>query len=113
MTRPPRTSPLSPTPPLSRSPARPPPPAPPPRTRTPAGPATGGIADVTAKEPGKPTLAEVADFAGHNRVSINVMWTLFTGFLVLFMQAGFAVVGTGLSPAEDVAPTSRSSFTSC
>jgi len=50
-------------------------PAPPPSKPDPAGTATGGIGDVTAKEAGKPTLAEVAEFAGHNRISINVMWT--------------------------------------
>src|SRR2546426_10107564 len=33
-------------------------PAPPPSKPDPAGTATGGIADVTAKEAGKPTLAE-------------------------------------------------------
>jgi hypothetical protein len=70
-------------------------PAPPPKP-DPAGTATGGIADVTAKEAGKPTLAELADFAGHNRVSINLMWTLVAGFLVMFMQAGFALVETGV-----------------
>src|SRR2546425_7281064 len=80
-------------------------PAPPPSKPDPAGTATGGIADVTAKEPGKPTLAEVADFAGHNRVSINVMWTLFTGFLVMFMQAGVALVETGFTRAKNVAHT--------
>src|SRR4030095_13238373 len=49
---------------------------PPPSKPDPAGAATGGIADVTAKTPGKPTLEEIADFAGHSRVSLNVMWTL-------------------------------------
>ena len=85
-------------------------PAPPPSRPDPAGTATGGIADVTAKEPGKPTLAEVADYAGHNRVSINVMWTLFTGFLVMFMQAGFALVETGFTRAKNVAHTMMMNF---
>jgi len=48
-------------------------PAPPPSKPDPAGTATGGIGDVTAKEAGKPTLAEVAEFAGHNRISINAI----------------------------------------
>ena len=82
-------------------------PAPPPKP-DPAGTATGGIADVTAKAAGKPTLAELADFAGHNRVSINLMWTLLAGFLVMFMQAGFALVETGFTRAKNVArPRSR------
>ena len=84
-------------------------PAPPPKP-DPGGTATGGIADVTAKEPGKPTLVEVADFAGHNRVAINIMWTLITGFLVMFMQAGFALVETGFTRAKNVAHTMMMNF---
>src|SRR5437867_13093199 len=81
-------------------------PAPPPPSKPdPAGTATGGIADVTAKTAGKPTLEEVADFAGHNRVSLNLMWTLLTGFLVMFMQAGFALAETGFTRAKNVAHT--------
>src|SRR5438093_509740 len=84
-------------------------PAPPPKP-DPGGTTTGGIADVTAKEAGKPTLAEVADFAGHNRVSINLMWTLITGFLVMFMQAGFALAETGFTRAKNVAHTMMMNF---
>ena len=32
----------------------------------------------------------------HNRISINIVWTLFAGFLVMFMQAGFALIETGM-----------------
>src|SRR6059036_166602 len=84
-------------------------PAPPPKP-DPGGTATGGIADVTAKEPGKPTLVEVADFAGHNRVALNIMWTLIAGFLVMFMQAGFALVETGFTRAKNVAHTMMMNF---
>jgi len=84
-------------------------PAPPPSKPDPAGTATGGIGDVTAKTAGKPTLEEVADFSGHNRVSIHLMWTLLPGFLVMFMQAGFALVGTGFTRAKNVAHTSTAS----
>src|SRR5438309_6090853 len=85
-------------------------PAPPPSKPDPAGTATGGIGDVTAKTAGKPTLEEVADFAGHNRVAINIMWTLITGFLVMFMQAGFALVETGFTRAKNVAHTMMMNF---
>ena len=86
-------------------------PAPPPPSKPdPAGTATGGIADVAAKIAGKPTLEEVADFAGHNRVSLNLMWTLLTGFLVMFMQAGFALVETGFTRAKNVAHTMMMNF---
>jgi Amt family ammonium transporter len=35
-----------------------------------------------------------------NRIAINLMWTLVAGFLVMFMQAGFALVETGLCRAK-------------
>ena len=85
-------------------------PAPPPSKPDPAGTATGGVADVTAKEAGKPTLLEVAETAGHAKVSINMMWTLITGFLVMFMQAGFALVETGFTRAKNVAHTMMMNF---
>jgi ammonium transporter, Amt family len=47
----------------------------------------------SAKEP----LAEkLADHVGHLRVATNFSWTLLTGYLVLFMQAGFALLTCGL-----------------
>ena len=36
-----------------------------------------------------------------NRLGINFMWTLVTGFLVMFMQAGFALVETGFCRAKN------------
>src|SRR5207237_10350571 len=84
--------------------------APPPSKPYPSGTATGSIAYVTAQTAGKPTLQEVAYFAGHNRVSINIMCTLFTGFLVMFMQAGFALVETGFTRAKNVAHTMMMNF---
>ncbi|HVO72732.1 MAG TPA: hypothetical protein VMT35_01805, partial [Ignavibacteriaceae bacterium] len=66
---------------------------------------TGTITDVPAVKPGEPTLVEIGNAVGHNRVSINFVWTLITGFLVMFMQAGFALVETGLTRAKNVAHT--------
>ena len=76
----------------------------------PSGTATGTIADVPAKEAGKPTLVEVAEAVGHNKVAINIMWTLLTGFLVMFMQAGFALAETGFTRAKNVAHTIMMNF---
>jgi Amt family ammonium transporter len=70
-----------------------------------AGTATGTIKDITAKEAGKPVLLEIAEAVGHNKISINIMWTLITGFLVMFMQAGFAMVETGFCRAKNAAHT--------
>ena len=93
----------APAPPEAAAPA--PPPAP-----DPGGGNTGGIADVTAATPGKPTLEEVAATAGHNKVSINFVWTLIAGFLVMFMQCGFAMVETGFTRAKNVAHTMSMNF---
>src|SRR5438093_7152215 len=38
------------------------------------------------------------------------MWTLLTGFLVMFMQAGFALVETGFTRAKNVAHTMMMNF---
>jgi Amt family ammonium transporter len=71
----------------------------------PAGTQTGTIRDVTAKETGKPTLEEVAETAGHNKISINFVWLLVCGFLVMFMQAGFALAETGFCRAKNASHT--------
>ncbi len=79
--------------------------APAPPKPDPSGAVTGGIGDITAKVAGKPTLEEVADTVGHNKIAINMMWTLMAGFLVMFMQAGFALAETGLTRAKNAAHT--------
>lgn len=38
-------------------------------------------------------------------VSLNIFWVLLAGFLVFFMQAGFALVETGFTQAKNVAHT--------
>jgi len=85
-------------------------PAPPPSKPDPGGTNTGGIGDVTAKDAGKPTMIEMGDQVGKNKVSINLMWTLMTGFLVMFMQAGFALAETGFTRAKNVAHTMMMNF---
>ena len=46
------------------------------------------------------SLDNIADRVGKNRISINIVWTFITGFLVMFMQAGFAMVETGLNARQ-------------
>jgi Amt family ammonium transporter len=43
-------------------------------------------------------------------VALNLVWTLVTGFLVMFMQAGFALVETGLVRARNLAHTMAMNF---
>ena len=76
----------------------------------PTGANTGTINDVAAATAGKPTVEEVAAQAGHNKIAINIMWTLLAGFLVMFMQAGFALVETGFTRKKNVAHTMGMNF---
>lgn len=71
----------------------------------PNGGATGTASDITAAEAGKPTLDEVAATVGHNKIAINFLWVLIAGFLVMFMQAGFALAETGFTRAKNAAHT--------
>ena len=45
-----------------------------------------------------------------NRLAINFVWTLVTGYLVMFMQAGFALVETGLCRAKNAGHTMAMNF---
>ena len=50
-------------------------------------------------------VSTIGNADGHNKVSINFVCLLIGGFLVFFMQAGFALVETGLTRAKNVAHT--------
>jgi ammonium transporter, Amt family len=76
----------------------------------PTGSATGTANDVPLKEPGKPALIDALEAAGHSKIAINIVWTLITGFLVMFMQAGFAMVETGFCRAKNAAHTMSMNF---
>jgi Amt family ammonium transporter len=76
----------------------------------PTGATTGTAADVPVKDAKNPTLAEVMEVVGHNRIAINFVWTLLAGFLVMFMQAGFAMVETGFTRAKNAAHTMSMNF---
>ena len=55
---------------------------------------------MTAATAGQPTLAELGAQVGKNKIGINFVWVLITGYLVMFMQAGFALSRNGLHPRE-------------
>ena len=71
-----------------------------------ATPASDGTGDV----PAKMTNPDLYDRIVHNMFSINIVWTLVTGFLVMFMQAGFAMVETGLCRAKNASHTFSMNF---
>lgn len=84
----------------------------------PSGINTGGAADVVGASANAPTAddlknmaaneplaAKLADVVGHNRIAINMVWMLVCGFLVMFMQAGFAMAETGFTQAKNAGHT--------
>jgi len=68
-----------------------------------------GIPTVTdTQSPPKPVQDQINDLTTQtekNRVSINIVWLMVGGVLVLFMQAGFALVETGFTRAKNGAHT--------
>ena len=89
----------------------------------PSGANTGGVADIYGMSAGAPTdndiktmgakeplAAKVADAVGKTKVSINIVWTLVCGFLVMFMQAGFAMAETGFTRAKNAGHTMAMNF---
>jgi ammonium transporter, Amt family len=89
----------------------------------PSGTSTGGAADVIGATAGAPTAddmknlsaseplaAKLADVVGHNRIATNMVWTLVCGFLVMFMQAGFAFAETGFTQAKNAGHTMAMNF---
>jgi Amt family ammonium transporter len=65
------------------------------------------IEDVKKTEP---FAVKVADSVGKNRIAINIVWTLICGFLVMFMQAGFAMAETGFTQAKNAGHTMAMNF---
>src|ERR1700732_3064724 len=51
----------------------------------------------------EPLTMKLADSVGHVRIATNAAWTLNTGYLVLFMQAGFALLTCGLVRKKNAA----------
>jgi Amt family ammonium transporter len=51
----------------------------------------------------EPLAVKLADTVGHVRIGTNFSWTLSTGYLVLFMQAGFALLTCGLVRKKNAA----------
>src|SRR5437016_151482 len=77
----------------------------------PAGALLGTAADIVMADPKAGlTIADVVNQIGQNRIAINFVWTLITGFLVMFMQAGFALVETGLCRAKNANHTMMMNF---
>lgn len=82
----------------------------------PCGDTTGSSSDVleggapTTSDLDDSTLQTITDAIGKNKIAINFTWLLICGFLVLFMQAGFAMVETGFTRAKNAAHTMTMNF---
>ncbi len=63
------------------------------------------VAQTVAQTSQSTALGELAAAAKSLGDSINIMWVLLAGFLVFFMQAGFALVETGFTRHKNVAHT--------
>src|SRR6266498_2581119 len=57
-----------------------------------------------------PTIADLAKQLADTQTALNIVWTMVAGFLVMFMQAGFALVETGLTRAKNAAHTMGMNF---
>jgi ammonium transporter, Amt family len=80
-------------------------------------PTAYSVPGYTKPDPEKATPKElavavdaVAQAASHSLFSVNFVWTLVAGFLVMFMQAGFALVETGLIRAKNASHTFSMNF---
>jgi Amt family ammonium transporter len=77
----------------------------------PGGSITGTINDVPVGDAKTGlTLSDVANQVGQNKIGINFTWTLICGFLVMFMQAGFAMVESGLCRVKNANHTYMMNF---
>jgi Amt family ammonium transporter len=77
----------------------------------PGGSTTGTINDVPVSDSKVGlTLGDVANQVGQNKIGVNFTWTLITGFLVMFMQAGFAMVEAGLCRVKNANHTYMMNF---
>jgi Amt family ammonium transporter len=77
----------------------------------PGGTMTGNVNDVPVSDSKVGlTLGDTASQVGQNKIAINFVWTLVTGFLVMFMQAGFAMVEAGLCRVKNANHTYMMNF---
>jgi Amt family ammonium transporter len=80
-------------------------------------PTAASVPNYTKPDPDKATPKDlavavdaVAQSASRSYFSINFVWVLIAGFLVIFMQAGFALVETGLIRAKNAGHTFTMNF---
>ncbi|MDQ3771256.1 MAG: ammonium transporter [Actinomycetota bacterium] len=65
-----------------------------------------GVTDVNDEG----VLDTVVDELGHQKIALNFVWMLIAGALVLFMQAGFAMVETGFTRSKNASHVVMTNF---
>jgi Amt family ammonium transporter len=73
-------------------------------------PGTITAEDLTRAQTDEPFAAKLGDLVDQNRLAVNFVWLLMAGFLVMFMQAGFALVETGFTRAKNALHTMSMNF---
>jgi len=66
--------------------------------------------DFAAAQTDEPFAYNLSAYVNQNRIAINMVWTLVAGFLVMFMQAGFALVETGFARAKSAMQVMMTNF---
>ena len=91
--------------------ASPDPTATPPKADSTGGAYTGAsMSAALTKANDKVTQETLAADVKLLKTALNMFWTLMTGFLVMFMQSGFALLETGLTRAKNVGHTMAMNF---
>jgi len=71
---------------------------------------SGALTKEGTGDAAKVTPGTITQDVKNLKVATNMMWALVAGFLVMFMQAGFALLETGLCRAKNVAHTMAMNF---
>ncbi len=72
----------------------------------PSGATTGGIGNITDPTPTTPlSVEDLGAILGQTRVALNLVWVMIAMFMVMFMQAGFALVEAGFTRAKNAGHT--------
>ncbi len=72
----------------------------------PTGTATGGLGNITDPTPATPlSVEDLGAILGQTRVALNLVWVMIAMFMVMFMQAGFALVEAGFTRAKNAGHT--------
>ncbi|MEO8457577.1 MAG: ammonium transporter [Chloroflexota bacterium] len=66
--------------------------------------------DCTAASTSEPFASQLSVLVNQNRLASNFMWVLVTGYLVMFMQAGFALVEVGFCRAKSAMHVMMTNF---